>query len=54
MVEFEDATTFDRYMDLKFFLEDLFQMPVDLVTKCSLKPEISQKVLEKAIYVTQS
>ncbi|MEL7076103.1 MAG: nucleotidyltransferase family protein [Cyanobacteria bacterium J06648_1] len=54
LVEFEGATTFDRYMDLKFFLEDLFQMPVDLVTKHFLKPEISQKVLEEAIYVTQS
>ncbi|MEM8722761.1 MAG: nucleotidyltransferase family protein [Cyanobacteria bacterium P01_G01_bin.39] len=53
LVEFEGATTFDRYMDLKFFLEDLFQMPVDLVTKRSLKKEISQKVLEEAIYVTQ-
>ena len=53
LVEFEGTTTFDRYMDLKFFLEDLFQMPVDLVTKRSLKPEISQKVLEEAIYVTQ-
>lgn len=53
LVEFEGATTFDRYMDLKFFLEDLFQMPVDLVTKRSLKKEIRQKVLEEAIYVTQ-
>lgn len=54
LVEFEGVTTFDRYMDLKFFLEDLFDMPVDLVTKRSLKKEISQKVLQEAIYVTQS
>lgn len=52
LVEFDDVTTFDRYMDLKFFLEDLFNMPVDLVTKRSLKKEISQKVLQEAIYVT--
>ena len=52
LVEFEGATTFDRYMDLKFFLEDLFDLPVDLVTKRSLKKEISQKVLQEAIYVT--
>ncbi|MEM8721819.1 MAG: nucleotidyltransferase family protein [Cyanobacteria bacterium P01_G01_bin.39] len=49
LVEFEGATTFDGYMDLKFFLEDLFNVPVDLVTKRSLKPEISQKVLQEAI-----
>ena len=52
LVEFEGATTFDCYMDLKFFLEDLFNMPVDLVTRRSLKKEIRQKVLQEAIYVT--
>ena len=52
LVEFEGATTFDSYMDLKFFLEDLFDKPVDLVTKHSLKKEIRQTVLQEAIYVT--
>lgn len=52
LVEFEGTATFDRYMDLKFFLEDLFGKPVDLVTKRSLKPQISQVVLEEAIDVT--
>jgi uncharacterized protein len=52
LVEFEGSATFDRYMDLKFFLEDLFNKPVDLVTKRSLKPQISQTVLAEAIDVT--
>jgi uncharacterized protein len=52
LVEFEDPATFDRYMDLKFFLEDLFGKPVDLVTRRSLKPQIRQTVLEEAINVT--
>ncbi|MBW4659567.1 MAG: nucleotidyltransferase family protein [Drouetiella hepatica Uher 2000/2452] len=52
LVEFEGAATFDRYMDLKFFLEDLFEKPVDLVTKRSLKPQIQQAVLHEAIDVT--
>lgn len=52
LVEFEGTATFDRYMDLKFFLEDLFDKPVDLVTKRSLKPQISQTVLAEAIDVT--
>lgn len=51
LVEFEGETTFDGYMNLKFFLEDLFEVSVDLVTKRSLKKEISQKVLQEAIYV---
>ncbi len=49
LVEFEGATTFDCYMDLKFFLEDLFDRPVDLVTKRSLKKEISETILQEAI-----
>lgn len=53
LVEFEGATTFDGYMDLKFFLEDLFQVSVDLVTKRSLKKEIVRQVLQEAIYVAQ-
>ncbi len=52
LVEFEGATTFDRYMDLKFFLEDLFDRSVDLVTKHSLKKEFSNNILQEAIYVT--
>ncbi|MGG6241731.1 nucleotidyltransferase family protein [Nodosilinea sp. AN01ver1] len=52
LVEFEGAATFDRYMDLKFFLEDLFEKPVDLVIKHTLKPQIQQSVLAEVIYVT--
>ncbi|MGA1410090.1 MAG: nucleotidyltransferase family protein [Prochlorotrichaceae cyanobacterium] len=52
LVEFEGSTTFDRYMDLKFFLEDFFNKPVDLVTKRSLKPQIAQIVIAEAINVT--
>ncbi len=51
LVEFEGMVTFDRYMDLKFFLEDLFNKPVDLVTTKSLKPEISQIILQEAVNV---
>jgi len=51
LVEFEGTATFDRYMDLKFFLEDLFGKPVDLVTKRSLKSQIAESVLKEAINV---
>ncbi|WP_407810266.1 nucleotidyltransferase family protein [Spirulina subsalsa] len=52
LVEFAGKATFDRYMDLKFFLEDLFNRPVDLVTKQSLKPQIRKTVLSEAINVS--
>ena len=38
LVEFEGPTTFDAYMDLKFFLEDRLRSRVDLVTRRALKP----------------
>jgi len=51
LIEFEGAATFDRYMDLKFSLEDLFGKPVDLVTRRSLKPQIADAVLEESILI---
>ena len=40
LVEFAGAPTFDRYMDLKFFLESLFGISVDLVTVDAVKPRM--------------
>jgi predicted nucleotidyltransferase len=51
LVEFEAEITFDLYMDLKFFLEDLFDKKVDLVIKNDLKPQIRENVITQAIYV---
>ena len=42
LVKFENAT-FDNYFDLKFFLEDLFGRPVDLVFADTIKPRIRSK-----------
>ena len=39
IVDFEQQT-FDHYMDLKLFLEDLFHHEVDLVLADSLKPRL--------------
>jgi uncharacterized protein len=52
IVDFEGVVTFDRYMDLKIFLEDLFGKKIDLAIEESLKPQIRQKIVEEAIYVT--
>jgi len=48
IVEF-NKSTFDNYMDLKFFLEKLFHKKVDLVTEKSLKPSLKY-IKEEAIY----
>jgi len=41
--------SFDSYMDVKFFLEDLFEYPVDLVLVDSVKPLLRERILEEAI-----
>ncbi len=51
LVEFLDGyKTFDNYMDLKFYLEDLLNLKVDLVSKTALKPRIKPYILEEVIY----
>ena len=43
--------TFDAYMSLLFFLEDLFGTKVDLVMKDAIKPIIKDRILAETIYV---
>ncbi len=51
LVEFEEGEkNFDNYMDLKFFLEDLFQCKVDLVIKESIKPDLKEHILGSVKY----
>ena len=52
IVNFDGVITFDRYMDLKIFLEDLFDKKIDLAIEGTLKPQIRQKIFEEAIDVT--
>lgn len=48
LVEF-DRKTFDRYMDVKILLEDLFARRVDLVLADRLKPALRDKILAEVI-----
>lgn len=49
LVDFAGETTFDRYMDLKFYLEELFQRKIDLVTRAAIRPELRKYVEEDLI-----
>lgn len=51
LVKFIDTPTFDRYMDLKFFLEELLGRKVDLVTEDALREEIKPYVKKDLIRV---
>ena len=50
LVEME-RETFDDYMGLLLFLEELFGRNVDLVMKDTIKPLIRDRILREAIYV---
>ena len=47
-----DERTFDRYMDLKLFLEGLFGCRVDLVLSGSIKPRLRSAILSEAVYAS--
>jgi len=51
LVAFEGTTDFDRYITLKFFLEDLLEKPVDLIMETALKPRIRTRVESEMIRV---
>ncbi|MBE0448972.1 MAG: nucleotidyltransferase family protein [Actinobacteria bacterium] len=51
LVEFSRTPSFDGYMKLKFFLEDLLGRSVDLVTHDALKPRIRPYVEKELLYV---
>ena len=53
LVEFEAGQkTFDNFMRLSFFLEDLFGRRVDLVTPEALSPHIGPHILRATEYAT--
>ena len=51
LVTFEGKPNFDRFMDLKLYLEDIFARPIDLVTKNALRPELRSGIEREAIHV---
>jgi predicted nucleotidyltransferase len=51
LVRFTVPPGFSRFMDLKFFLEDLLHSPVDLVTHTALKARLRPQVEREAIHV---
>lgn len=52
LVEFDASPTFDQYMGLKLYLEDLLGVRVDLATPRALKERVRPYVEREAIRVT--
>ena len=53
LVEFEEGLkTFDNFMALAYFVEDLLGRQVEVVTKESLSPYVGPHILNEVEYVT--
>jgi predicted nucleotidyltransferase len=44
-----DRRTFDRYMGVKLYLEDLLGLPVDLVQADRVRPELRARILGELV-----
>ena len=51
LVELEHKT-FDNYMDLKFYLEDLFDRKIDLILSDTLKPRLRSSIEKEVVYAS--
>ena len=52
LVTFNQKASFDIFMDLKFYLEDLLGTSIDLVTDKALRPKVRQAIEREMINVT--
>jgi len=51
LVVFDRTANFDIFMDLKFYLEELLGMGVDLVTDKALRPQIRRAIEQEMVDV---
>ncbi|HEV7282029.1 MAG TPA: nucleotidyltransferase family protein [Pirellulaceae bacterium] len=52
LVTFVDQPTFDDYMGLKIYLEDLFARKVDLAIRSDLRPALRPRIEAEAVRVS--
>ncbi len=50
LVDFKGKADFDRFMGLQFYLEDLLNAQVDLVTRKALRPRLRASIEKEAIH----
>ena len=51
LVSFDGPATFDQFMDLKLFLEDLLGARVDLVTDKAMRSRVREQVRDELLRV---
>ena len=50
LVDFEDDADLIHFIGLSRYLEDIFKVKVDVVSKSSLKEDLKQNILQEVIY----
>jgi len=51
LVDFSEPVSFFQFLDLEEYLENLFHLKVDLVSKKALKPKIGVNILREIAYI---
>lgn len=51
LIDYEQAPTLFKLVELRNYLSELMEMKVDVVTKNGLKPRIRDRVLSEVIYL---
>ena len=51
LVSFDGPATSARYFGVQFYLEDLLERPVDLVTDKALRPQFRPSIEKEAVHV---
>ncbi len=49
-MKLEGKKIFNKFMDLKFYFEDLFSRNVDLGIETSIKPQLRANIMGNAVY----
>jgi predicted nucleotidyltransferase len=52
LVEYQGPATFDRFMDTKYYLQELLGCKVDLVTPQAIKPRMKPYIMQDLVYAT--
>ena len=52
LVEYQEPATFDRFMDTKYYLEELLDCKVDLVTPEAIKARMKPYIMQDLVYAT--
>jgi predicted nucleotidyltransferase len=51
LVEFSEPIGLFKFMDLEEYLQNLFGVKVDLVSRKALKPHIGERILREVVYI---